>query len=46
MSGYIETIGEVRLEQTFNAIQVLENQLVACVELDAWLPVNALRVEF
>lgn len=46
MSGYTETIRQVRLEQTFNAIQMFENQLVTCVELDAWLPVDAFGVEF
>lgn len=46
MSGYTEAIRKVRLEQPLDAIQVLENELVPCVELDAWLPVDALGVEF
>ena len=41
-----KSIGKIGLKETFNAVQMLENKLVAGVELDPRLSIDAFGVEF
>lgn len=45
VSGQVEAVCEIRLKKAFYPVQVLENQLVAGVELDTGFAVDALGVE-
>ena len=38
-------IGLIGLKQDFDAVETLENQLVAGVELDSWLAIDAVGAE-
>lgn len=40
-----EGTGKIRLQKTFDAIQMFQDQLVASVQLDARFPVNAFCIE-
>lgn len=40
-----EVTGKTGLEQAFDAVQVFQNELVACVKLDAGFAVDAFCVE-
>jgi hypothetical protein len=40
-----EGTGKIRLQKTFDAIQMFQDQLVASVQLDAWFPVDAFCIE-